>query len=323
MKFKNTVKFKNIIKQSFLFLILLNILIVLSSSSYALNFLQNNIDISDTYIHEQTIVITLENTNPNTENILLQFDEYSEYLIPYIELNNRKITLSPNEKRNILLKTNFPSDLSPEKHNIVLYASSLTTQANVNTTISFKVNGQASPSYKIDDASFRNEQNSISCNMEIKNTGNIILYISPKIVIEQNGSIVKSIPYKHQFQIMPKKTENIILRQDKYNLEDGNYIFYIELNDPQAGKQITNKIPITIKKGTSSKSIKDESHVYSLFGLTALATIVFFLIHRTKNPLDNLEQREKNISKEIRKLSKETNKFAKSVNAWITKNKLN
>lgn len=307
--------------------VIFGILVVLLCSlpsAYALSFLQQTTDITDTYDYEQTIVITILNDEPEVKNILITVSPQSYYLSEYITIENDRITLSSGEKRNILVKTNFPSNLSPETHELILIAQDDEKKSTAKTIISFDIDGIASPAFTLSNQHTEQKDKEIIITTTLANEGNVIIRTTPHIQVNKDSTNIKSIDYKQPIVILPGKSYPLTLRLETTTLKPDTYNIFAEFTSLNTPPVQTDPFETTVES-TSSKSTKtvpiSNYVVTTILVLAVLTVIGMNIFSKKKDEYSHLLKRQKKAEIEIKKLLIQTNTFINDANKWISTHK--
>ena len=176
----------------------------------------------DEYATPQDLIITFYNDQFSPIGCQPTIDARASYLSEYVTITPARFLLDHDEQVNVHVKTAFPENLPPQRHELVIRAYE---GAEAAATISFRPPGEQRVSLAVRslsvDESERGE--SLTLSFELANTGNTVLFVKPEIVIEQEGRKVKNTTYQHEFVILPQTTFPLTLRQDNTDLPPGAY----------------------------------------------------------------------------------------------------
>ncbi|MGM5488140.1 MAG: hypothetical protein ACQESG_04285, partial [Nanobdellota archaeon] len=183
------------------------LLLLLISSVWAIKVFPEDKEL-DSYEGEQTHVITYLNDGPKAENIVLEISDDTDYLEDHVNIEPYQFVLEPNQKKNVKILTNFPRNLSPERHWL-----KIATENCEDFVLSFDVDGIAQPNLILSGISL-SDTNPLAIEIELENTGNVIARTKPLIEVYNDTSKQDTIIYESELMIMPFSSEVVSLMYD-------------------------------------------------------------------------------------------------------------
>ncbi len=300
-------------------------LIVFSMPISALTTFPTSTEI-DNHDKEQTLVLTILNDGPRTEQIRMIFDPYSSYLMEYVTLEPAMFNLSPNSRKNVELTFRFPQDLSPETHTLILTPVT-DKDMGTSSTFSFTVPGVAKHDLEIESVTAEDimTDESLIIDLALYNRGNVIARAYPKIEIWNDTELIDMIEYKSMVMIMPYSRYDLSLRHDFLNPIPGNFTIQttVSYNDRQLETGLTSTTFSIISEEV--ESAESFGWAYLLFGAGVLV-IVLFIIFQFHSPSEGINKERRIIllkkkiillEKELSGMVKETENFIHSSNRWM------
>ncbi|MBD3209374.1 hypothetical protein GF367_03060 [Candidatus Woesearchaeota archaeon] len=177
----------------------------------------------DDYASPQELVITFYNDGFEPVMCELTPAYTSSYLLAYASLEPTSFILQPGTQKNVKVTTSFPQDFPPQVHRLIIHVHPGSDQ---HMTISFRPPGDAYQQLQLQDVQteFGDDQQTMVTTLDLKNSGNVILFVTPIILITKNQTIIKNITYPQPVIVQPGAIFPLALRQDNTDLPPGKYV---------------------------------------------------------------------------------------------------
>ncbi len=293
------------------------------------------------YRISQSLVMTVLNDGPKTEEVTVMIDPYSQYLAGYITIDPQSFKIAPNSRRNIEISMDFPKDLSPEKHTLTLVPVSKGTKGQ-RAEFYFTVPGTAKHDFRIASVVVDNitTDDSLLVDIVLNNLGNVIARAFPVIEIYNSSGLFDEIEYKSMVMVMPYSKYNLSIRHDLLDGIPGEYKVLTRFR--YADDQLLTRTDEKYFTITQEASIAKEASNYWLIGLAgAILILLFFAIKANffsrmidmlyfrqmedykeseKKRTARLKLKIKRLEREMASLVNETDTFVKSSNLWLKNN---
>jgi hypothetical protein len=322
------------------FIVMIMIIILLSSSSFSLKVFPTLTDLGENYDKEQSFILTILNDGPRAEDITMTVDAYSWYLKDYVKIEPESFNLKSNLKQNIQVTTRFPSNLSPEKHRLVLIPLSENTLGE-KTIYVFNVPGTPRPDLRIAELDVKdvNQGELIAFNLFLDNKGNVIGRAVPIIEIYNGTEKIGEMKYEAEIMVMPFDTYNLTLLYDSSSLGIGHYsaksVFLynenLKTNDAEKSFKVLSE---SSKMKGSLSAYFNEIRFYIIFSVIIILIILIIKPEYLKSSfnsiksiglknrkylgkLANIEKRQKSLDKEVSELVKKTHAFVVDANHFL------
>ncbi|MCB9362303.1 hypothetical protein H6504_02610 [Candidatus Woesearchaeota archaeon] len=278
------------------------ILVVLLSSVYGLKVFPTQTDLGSSFYEDQSFVLTVVNDGPRVEDIVMQTELESLYLDKYVVVEPKEFRLEQAEKKNILLHTTFPKNLSPEQHWYKIRPLSQYTTGEV-STFTFKIDGVQKHDLQLLDVDLNENSIPLVADFTFANKGNVIARVQPKVKISGPQGIIEEKSYEARYMVMPFSTEKLSVFIDTISLESGNYTF--EFSAAYSGRQ-TNLLQESISLSVEERKQKKSSTWWWYLLLVPIAALVYryrkYLstdTYKQMGRVSNIETRVKNVEQEI------------------------
>ncbi len=311
--------------------------LLLSNVAYALKIFPTLTDLGEKYEEEQSFILTVLNDGPGTEELTLTIDPESYYLEDYVKIEPKRFTLKSNAKKNIQITTNFPGNLSPEKHSLVILPMTKDGM-DERTVYSFKVPGIARPDLRISKFNLDKKKDNIILEIELNNLGNVIGRASPVLKIYNSTEEIDVFNYESRIIVMPFSKYNLTLMYDSTDLPKGDYTAELFFNYNENMKTNSKETVIEIsdnKNRASGVFINLISKAkYPIILIIILFLIVFSIKPEYLNKLNPksvsksypketlkwitvLDRRIERMEVESNQLVNQTQTFIKESNEWF------
>lgn len=196
---------------------------VAARDCYALSVYPVSTEVAD-YSKKQTMVLTVLNDGPETEEVTMMVDPYSYYLSDYVLIEPREFKIAPNSRRNIEVTLSMPSSLSPERHTLGIMPVTSRVKGQA-AEFYFTVPGEAVHDLRILGIKTQNitAGSPIVLDIELGNFGNVIARARPIIEIFNISGIVGVVDYKSVIMVMPYERYNLSIRHEVSSPSEGEY----------------------------------------------------------------------------------------------------
>lgn len=292
--------------------------------------------LGENYAAEQSFILTVLNDGAAAEKVIMKTDPESYYLMEYVKIEPQEFTLKSNSKKNVQITTDFPEDLSPEKHRLVIQPMT-EDEIGEQAVYTFTVPGIARPDLRLSDISLDHGDESFTLDVELQNMGNVIARASPDIQVMNGSEVLDELEYESRIMVMPFEKYNLSLLYDTTGLGAGDYELRVgfRYNDNLKTNQLSADFSV-MQEGTANSSgalsiLTDLK--YPIF-IAIILVLLFFTIkpeylkrvfHIAKRRpvkdkrLVELERRLAGMEKEAHELAGMTQAFIKESNDWLSR----
>lgn len=180
------------------------------------------------YGSAQEVVITIYNDQFEPVGCEMTLDYLSSYLAQYVTFEPSRFIVQPSTQQNVKAELHIPTQMPPQTHKLTILPYADSPQA---ATITFRPPGTPQPGLALQEVTFEEEQGgrTIIASMEMKNTGNTVLFATPQFLITQEGAIVKNITYPRPIIVREQQTYPLTLRQDNSDLPPAEYVAVVKV----------------------------------------------------------------------------------------------
>jgi hypothetical protein len=255
----------------------LSILLMNSSSAIVITPKQTSLD---NYASSQEIIITFLNDEFEPIGFQPTSTYTSSYLQKYITIEPTKFLLEPGEQENVRLTTHFPQDFYPQNHELIMQAY---TGAENNFVLSFRPHGDQLVALVLENFHSVEEElgKAVTMTVNLKNSGNTVLFVTPRIFIKKQGEMIKNTTYPQPMIVLPGEIIPLTLRQDNSNLEPGEYLAVVDaLYKADGSTRVTSEelaVFTVFEEEVNAKKESSDLWSYIIFGAGVFLVLSLFI----------------------------------------------
>ncbi|MBN1275279.1 hypothetical protein JXA12_03225 [Candidatus Woesearchaeota archaeon] len=173
------------------------------------------------YASTQETIITFYNDQFEPIGCELTPAYASTYLLPYVSFEPERFILQPDAQQNVRITTTFPSESPPQEHRLVVHAY---RDASETFTLRFRPPGEQRLGLVLEDAAAElSEGETLIVTLQLKNTGNLVVFARPMMTITKEGKPVKNMTYQQPVIVQPGETYPLTIRQDTAEFGTGSF----------------------------------------------------------------------------------------------------
>lgn len=303
--------------------LVLIVLLVSVSSIRALTVTPSEINLTE-FSRQRETVITFYNDEFKPLVLELTTTKESEYLSTYVSFDREVVVLQPQEQTNVKLVTQFPSNLSPQRHQFVLLPN---MGEKVNATISFRPPGTQDPGVQITDVQAQTEE-ALLIDMTLRNIGNVILKVKPVIQIMDSDTILKNFSYGQAIVLQPQEVYPLTLRQDLGDLASGEFSAVLRAEyvvDNLKGASENSVIHFNWSPETvvNEEQSQNRTWIYAIIAVAVLFIMLGFIWFGKRGDdrvyssnIKELRKEKEKLRKDVQSLTKQTRQLVEEIQRW-------
>ena len=169
----------------------------------------------------QETVITILNDEFSPRGCDMAIDYRSAYLEQYVHIDPDQFVIQPQEEVNVQVTTQFPAGFAPQEHRLRI----IPCQGDETAEIVFHPPGTRQQAVVIEGVheELSADELALTITVNLKNTGNVYVFVTPELFIKKEGELVKNVTYPRPIVIGPGELYPLTLRHDTSELAPGSY----------------------------------------------------------------------------------------------------